>query len=222
MVARRILSVRLPFLFLVASTLVAPATSFAELPPVDVGARLGYAASFGDAASGVPMKALAIQSQVPVQVEALVRVWRDLAVGPYAAYGFGQVDGAALAGACEIAGVSCSGHAWRAGAEARWTFASLEAPLVPWVGAALGWEWSSVQGKDATGSSTVSVNGLEAGLQAGGDFAVARRVRVGPYMMVGLGRYGRGETTAGGSPVGEQATHGWLGLGVAGRFDVAP
>jgi hypothetical protein len=107
-------------------------------------------------------------------------------------------------------------------AKARWTFASLEAPLAPWVGAALGWEWSAVEGKDATGSSSVSVNGLEAGLQAGGDWRVARRVSVGPYMMVGLGRYRSGETAAGGGAIADPATHGWLGLGVTGRFDVTP
>jgi hypothetical protein len=45
-------------------------------------------------------------------------------------------------------------------------------------------------------------------------------------MMVGLGRYRNGESTAGGAtgggPIVGQATHGWLGLGVAGRFEVAP
>jgi hypothetical protein len=216
--------VRIPFL-LGALVLLAPAAGGAELPPADVGVRLGYATSFGDAATGVAMKALAVRWQAPVQLEASVRIWRDLAVGPYVSYGPGQVDGAALSGACQIAGVSCTGHVWRAGGQARWTFASVEAPLVPWVGAALGWEWSAVEGKDATGSSTLSVNGLEAGFQAGGDWRVARRVTLGPYMMVGLGRY-RGETTVGGAPGGgpiaDPATHGWLGLGLAGRFDVTP
>ena len=213
-------------LLLGALAALAPAAAAAELPPIDVGARLGIAASVGDAVSGASMRESAVKAQIPVQLEASVHPLRDLAVGPYLSYGAGVVGSAAFSGACELSGVACSGHAWRAGLQARLTLAR-ESPLLPWAGAALGWEWAEAEARDATGASTVALDGWDAALEAGGDIRVGRRLTVGPYLHAGLGRYQGREVKVGGATVAsgavaEAATHGWLGLGVAGRFDVAP
>jgi Autotransporter beta-domain len=217
---------RTPLLAGALAALLAPAAPRAATPPVTLGARIGYAAAAGDAAKGVEMRELTIASQVPVQLDATVRVWRDLEAGAYLSYGFGQADRRALFGACEAAGVSCSGRSWRLGAQAVWSFrGQLAAPVVPWAGLGLGWEWASIEGKDPTGTSTVSVNGLELALQAGAGYRVNAQLSVGPYLSLSLGRYRAGEVKVGGATLAsggvvDKTFHEWLGAGVAGRFDL--
>jgi hypothetical protein len=204
--------------------LLAPAAALA-LPTVELGARVGYAAAFGYAAEDVQMKEFTIASQIPIQLDAAVKLREELSVGLYGAYGPGKVDSAALFGACDVAGTSCSGHAWRIGVQGRWTFTSLRWALLPWVGAGLGWEWATLDAKDPTGSSTIGVNGGELSLQGGGDWRVAPSFAVGPYLQLGIGRYQRGEVKVDGADVGSgaisrKAFHGWFGAGVAGRFEL--
>jgi hypothetical protein len=125
-------------------------------------------------------------------------------------------------GFCGMRGVSCSGHTVRAGVQGRWSFTSV--PFVPWVGAGLGWEWATVEGKEPAGTSHLSANGLELTLQGGGDYRVTPRLAVGPYVQLGLGRFRSGDAEVSGARssggIADKAFHGWLGLGLAGRFDL--
>lgn len=217
---------RTPLLLAVLAVLAAlvPAAPRAAVPPLEVGARVGYASAFGDAARSTPMKDFTITSQVPLQLELSARLRPELAAGLYASYGLGRAGDAAIYGQCGARGASCSGRAIRAGAQGRWSFTGVQ-PFVPWAGAGLGWEWARVDASDPAGGSTVDVNGLELSLQGGGDYRVARRVTVGPYVELGLGRYRAGEVTVSGVSVASggishKALHGWLGLGVAGRFEL--
>jgi len=218
---------RTPFLAGALAALLVPAAPRAELPKLALGARLGYAAAAGDAAKGVPMKDFTIASQVPLQLDATARVWRELDAGAYVSYGFGQVDRRSIFGNCAAAEFSCSGHAWRLGAQAIYSFRglALPVPVVPWAGAALGWQWATVEGKAPIGASTVSLNGLELGLQAGASWRVSERLAVGPYLSLALGRYRAGEVTVAGSAssrggVVDKTFHEWLGAGVAGKLDL--
>lgn len=209
---------RTPLLLGAVAALLAPTAPRAEVP-VELGARVGFAAAFGDAAGQVRMKEASIASQVPFQLDASVRPRPDLAVGVYASYGPGQVNGAALSGACALPGVSCSGHAWRAGLQGRYVLSSVQSPVVPWVGAAVGWEWASVEGRDAAGSSRVELGGLDGALQAGGELRVGERLALGPYLQLGAGRYLRADARGSAAPAGgalaDRTFHGWLGVGVA-------
>ena len=205
------------------AALLAPAAARAEVP-VELGARVGFAAAFGDAAGQVRMKEATIASQVPLELDASVRLRSELTAGLYGSYGPGQVSGAALSGACALPGVSCSGHAWRAGVQARWVFSAVRPPMVPWVGASVGWEWAAVEGRDVAGSSRVDLSGLDAALQAGGALRVGERLAVGPYLQLGVGRYLRADARGGAAPssgaLAARAFHGWFGVGVAATFDL--
>lgn len=213
----------LPIAAVALCVALAPAAR-AAVPPLELGARAGYAVALGDAARDVGMRELTVASQVPLQLEVSARLWRDLSAGLYASYGFGRADDAALFGACGVPGVSCSGRVLRAGIQGRWSFPDVQ-PFVPWAGAGLGWEWARVEGKDVTGRSTIDLDGLDLSLQGGGDYRLTSRLAIGPYVQLGLGRYRRDRVTVGGTSAGSgsiahPAFHGWLGLGVAGRLDV--
>jgi hypothetical protein len=112
----------------------------------------------------------------------------------------------------------------RAGLQGRRSFEAL-GPFVPWAGAALGWEWASIEGRDVAGTSRAAANGWEASLEAGGEARVATRLSVGPYATLGVGRYvGRTQELRGAGATsgtaGGPAFHGWFGLGLAGRLDL--
>lgn len=209
---------------LAALAVLVPAAARAALPPLEVGARAGWATAFGDAAKDVGMDELAVGAQVPVQLEAGARLLPALAAGVYASYGVGRVSDAAIFGACGTPGVSCSGRDVRAGVQGRWAFTSVQ-PFVPWAGAGLGWEWAHAEGKDVGGTDSVDVNGFELSLQGGGDWRVTPRLSVGPWIQLAAGRYQSGKVAVAGTTVGSGAIthktfHGWLGLGVGGRFDL--
>lgn len=209
----------------VAAVVATAPAAAAALPPLEVGARVGWATALGDAAKDTPMKDFTITSQVPVQLDAWVRLRPALAAGLYASYGVGFAPDTSMFGFCGASGASCSGRAVRAGLQGRWSFGSARR-FVPWAGAGLGWEWATVEGKDAAGTSHVSANGLDVTLQGGGDWRVGPRLAVGPYVQLGIGRYRSGEaqisgTTSSGG-VADKTFHGWLGLGIAGRFELSP
>jgi outer membrane autotransporter protein len=214
---------RTPLLLAAVLAALVPAASRAALPPLEVGARLGWASAFGDAAKDTSMKDFTITSQLPLQLELSARLRPALAAGVYASYGFGSAKDTAMFGFCGVAGVKCSGHAVRAGVQGRWSFTSVQ-PLVPWVGAGLGWEWATVEGKEPSGTSHLSANGLDLSLQGGGDYRVTPRLALGPYVQLAIGRYGSGDAQVSGATssggIANKAFHGWFGLGVAGRFDL--
>ncbi|HEX9244455.1 MAG TPA: hypothetical protein VF875_18605 [Anaeromyxobacter sp.] len=196
---------RLPRAGLLAALFVA---SPARAEPV-LALRLAVAPGLGSAAGNLPMSD-AVPLQFPLQLDAL---WREgrLAGGLYGSWGPGQ------AGGC--GGLRCSATVWRVGAEATWAF---DAPgLEPWAGLAVGWEWARASTMDG-GTITTTFGGPEVAAQGGVEWRLLRWLALGPYALLGVGRYGSyGVETPAGSASGEiadRAFHYWLHFGVRGTF----
>lgn len=203
---------------LLISSLVAllvPAASHAQ---VDLGLRIGFAPAMGDAAKDSPMSD-GIKSQVPVQLDALYRLNKDVGLGAYFSYGFGQV-----ASACKEGGVTCSANVIRVGLEGTYTLSQVQFALVPWVGAGLGWERGAIKEELGGQKQDTSFTGYELNLQAGGDYKVNDQFVLGPYLMLNFARYGNFDTSgalgsASGS-IDNKAMHEWFGFGVRGKFSL--
>jgi hypothetical protein len=199
---------------LALAALLLPAASRAQ-PTVAL--RLAYAPAVGDLARGVPMSD-ALTSQIPVQLDALWRVGRASA-GAYASWGLGQPDGEACSG-----GASCSASVVRAGVQGQWSLEPLgEMRIAPWLGLGLGWEWA-FQRRERLGSRTsFTWSGAEVAVQGGADWPLADRFGVGPFVLVGGGRYAREAVStsveSGSAAIDSKAVHLWIHLGVRGRVD---
>ncbi len=182
---------------------------------VEVGLRLAWAPALGSAAEFVPMSE-AIQWQVPVQADVLWSSER-FAAGVYASWGPGGFSGQACAD-----GASCSAQAIRAGTQLHWRFSRWSFGAAPWLGGGLGWEWAS-QRRERLGAATItSWNGPELSAQGGAEWRVWRQLGVGPFVLLGLGRYERvsvetSQDLASGD-VSNHAVHAWIHLGVRGTF----
>jgi hypothetical protein len=191
----------------VATALAAVAPARAE--PV-LALRLAFAPAVGSAAGNLPMSD-AVGLQVPVQVDAL---WREgpIAAGLYGSWGPGHAEN------CPP-GERCSATVWRTGAEG--TFAFERAGVTPWVGLAAGWEWARASSTDG-GTFTSTFAGPELAVQGGADWRLLRWLALGPYALVGAGRYlSYGVETPAGSAsasIRDRAFHGWIHLGVRGTF----
>jgi hypothetical protein len=192
-----------------ALLLALAAASPARAEPV-LALRLGFAPALGSAAGNLPMSD-AVTLQVPVQLDAL---WREgrLSGGVYGSWGPGQ------AGSC-TAGERCSATVWRTGAEGTYTFDT--DGVKPWAGLAVGWEWARASSTDG-GTITSTFSGPELAVQGGADWRLLPWLALGPYALVGVGRYlSYGVETPAGSasaPVRDRAFHAWIHLGVRGTF----
>jgi hypothetical protein len=216
-------------LVLVAAALAtAPATPQAQL---SLGLRVAYAPAAGsafggfrDADTGSAMRfSLDLKSQVPVQLDVLYRLLPDLAAGAYASYGFGQVAPDALDGAC-MAGspFECSATVVRAGLQVLYTLSRTAAPVVPWVGAGAGWEWTTLEASRAGRTLRARMDGLELlDLQLGVDYRATPRIGVGPYVGYSFGWYRVARVgDLKGLEVSERALHSWISLGLRGQLDL--
>jgi hypothetical protein len=222
-------------LLLAVLTLAVPSVSHAQL---QLGGRLGYAAAMGNAlehartGEKIGMKDYSLKSQVPLQLDVGFKVSPEISLGGYLGYGFGQVDDAYLQKAFgrQICGadagdgkIACTGSAWRIGVQGFYTFATANAPLVPWIGLSLGRESATAEAKDSTGGVTVKLTGYELGLQLGGDYRVADGFVFGPYVGLSFGKFSDAEITVTGSSstsqsIDKTAWHQWLGFGLRGMF----
>jgi hypothetical protein len=192
--------------------LLVPMTSQAQ---VSLGLRVGYAPAMGDAAKDAPLKD-AIKSQIPIQLDALYKVTKDIGVGGYFSYGFGQI-GTAVKDVCDADGISCSVSSMRLGIQGAYTFNQVKAPLVPWAAVGLGYEWMTLKGSAGGVSADATTTGFEfLNLQVGGDYAVTPQFAVGPYVQFSVGQYSKVESES----ITEKGMHEWLGFGVRGKFDL--
>ena len=189
----------------------------AALARPTLGLRLAWAPAAGSAAEHVPMTEV-IASAFPVQADALWR-WDRLAAGAYASWAPGLVG----AGTCTD-GASCSASAIRAGAQATWAFDPWSFGAKPWVGGGRGWEWASQRRERLGAVTTTRWNGPELAAQGGAAWRVGARFAIGPFALVGLGRYaGLSVETTQGSASGaieHRAVHAWIHLGVCGTVDL--
>jgi hypothetical protein len=180
-------------------------------------ARLAFAPAVGSVAKHMPMGD-ALEAQVPLQLDAL---WREgpISAGAYASFALGRVDAPTCAD-----GAACSGSAVRVGAQGSWTFpASLRWPTA-WVGAGLGWEWTSWRRERLGSETTWGYGGPEAFVETGAEWPLGERFALGPYALVALGRYADAslETSvaSASTEIGKRAFHGWVHLGVRCRVDL--
>jgi len=213
---------RLGFIGAVIAALLLPATGRAQ---VTLGARVGYGFGFGDVGGSLAMGDW-VNGQVPLQVDALYRVNPRLALGLYYSYGFAQVDGDA-AGACDVPGADCTATVKRVGVQGTYAFAPRRR-ITPWAGANVGYEWNAIESSDPSQqpseTSRTTFKGWEyLGLQGGADLQLGAKVAAGPFLAVSISRYGEGETPGssvdGSESIDEKKLHGWLTLGLRGRFD---
>lgn len=212
-----------------AALAVAPVAAQAQLT---VGLRVAYAPAVGHAYGGfkdvdtgqsVPAS-MDLAWQIPVQLDVLVRFLPHLAAGPYVSYGFAKAADRAVDGACMSgSSFSCSVRVVRAGLQVVYTFGPGATPLVPWIGAGAGWEWTTLQLTGPTRPFSIDLNGVElANLQLGADYRATRWLGVGPYVGYSLGRYrapGNADLLKGLEPT-KSAVHGWLSVGVRGTLDL--
>ncbi len=204
---------------------VLPAAPAAAGP--SVGLRLGWASAVGSAAARLPISEEVVW-QVPIQAEVLWRApWgapaplAGLSLGLYGSY---APPGLAGAGSAPCAGASCSAQAIRAGAQALWTFAPWVLDANPWVGAGAGWEWASHRRERLGATTTTRWNGPELSIQGGAAWRLGRALALGPYALVGFGRYRdvgiETPVESASASIGARAVHAWIHAGVRGTFDV--
>jgi hypothetical protein len=189
------------------AALAGPAVARAE---PSLALRLGVAPAFGSASGNLPVSH-AVPLQFPVQLDAL---WRfgPIAAGLYGSWGPAQAGGCAT-------GESCSASVWRAGAQGTWTFAASR--IEPWAGLSAGWEWATLD-RQHGGAITDTWSGLELAAQGGVEWPLLRWLALGPYALLGGGRYSQYsvETGAGSAAarISDPSVHLWLQIGVRGRL----
>jgi hypothetical protein len=165
-------------------------------------------------------------------------VWVDLGyalsgaatVGAYAQVGVGGA-GDSCVGDCDWSDI-------RVGAEAEWRFLP-GAPVDPWLGVGLGWEWLSfrqlvsVEVPDdmgnmvtATGRVAERFGGPELMLHGGIDFQVEDALRIGPYASATVSQYltdsfsctPPSELCPSDGSIDGSALHSWIGVGLRGAY----
>jgi hypothetical protein len=210
---------------LMLGSLVALLSPVASQAQFTLGLRLGYAPAMGDAAKNEKMSD-GVKAQIPIQADALYRVNKDVAVGAYFGYGFGQTG--SLEGLCDIGGIDCSSKVMRVGVQGTYTFNQVQAPLVPWAGVGFGYELGSMEVSGGGEKATFDYSGFEfLNLQVGGDYRVNEQFSVGPYLQFSLAQYSKAKIENSVDPtfnsdgsIEEKAMHQWLGFGVRGKFDL--
>jgi outer membrane protein len=205
--------------------------SISEDQPADsgfsFGLRIGYGIPLGDAAEGSSLSD-SISGSLPFILDAGYRGLgiRNLYLGLFGTWGPAFLGDRSCP---STAGVSCSGSILRFGANARWHFMPLE-KLDPYVGLGFGYEIVNFSAEAAGRSVDFSFKGFEfLELQAGLDYKVVPRLRVGPFANFALGQYSSGDfaipNAAGGTTqfsgdIDKTALHQWLILGIRGQFDL--
>lgn len=217
---------RLALLGAVIATLVSPAAARAQFT---LGARAGYAFGWGSV-GGALSTGDWLKSQVPLQVDGLYRVNPRLALGAYFSYGFAQTGGDA-SDVCGLPGTDCSASVRRFGVQGTFSL-DPHGRIEPWLGANIGYEWSTLEDTDPTGTVKTEFKGWEyLGLQGGADWRLGASVAVGPFLHASIGRYGEGDLSGSSSIVGERfgtsggslddkKLHGWITIGARVRFDL--
>lgn len=168
--------------------------------------------------------------RAPVWVDLGYALSGAVTIGVYAQAGVGGVGDSCI-GDCDWSDI-------RAGAQAEWRFLP-GAPVNPWLGVGLGWEWLSfrqlISGMvpdemgnlvTATGRVSEKFGGPELMLHGGVDFQVEDALRVGPYASATVGQYltdsfectpPNGLCPPDGSIDGS-ALHSWVSVGLRGAY----
>jgi hypothetical protein len=168
--------------------LLASSAQAAEAPLFELGLRAGYAAAGN---SGLAFQE-SFDYFVPAWLDIGVRVTPRLFVGAFGSYFIGRSK-------CPFTQV-CSGNDVRAGIEAQ-IDASLNERAFPWLGLGAGYEWVHANLRlpsFGTPPLTIDGDGWEfVNIQAGLDFAVGGKLRIGPFMTVTMGKFSNQSAGAG-------------------------
>jgi hypothetical protein len=193
----------------------------AEGPALELGVRTGLMLALGDDFRGL---GVATSSKypgfVPLELDVGVRFASGLVLGAYLQYGAGLVKTCAT-------GATCSAHLIRFGADALFHVRP-RAPVDPWVGIGIGYDIAALaQAPAGQPETTTTLRGLELfHLQGGVDFLAAPSLRVGPFLMLALGRYTVATASQGGADftadIQNQSLHELLTFGVRSAFEVIP
>jgi len=199
-----------------------------ETAAFEFGARTGYAVPLGaaEANEGDNIDTLA-QGQVPIWLDAGVRLARDYFVGVDASYGVG-VLAPFLRSTCDTDAAygtktHCSARDVRLGLEFIY-HPRVRSAFEPWLGAGLGWEWLSVTDsanfQGANPSVTRDYDGPELFLLQGGvDYMLRRGLGVGLFVAVSADMYRSASLSCadtcntfavGSRKVDGSTTHEWL------------
>jgi hypothetical protein len=185
-----------------------------DLPPklagFLLGVRLGLAIPLGKMASGntwpishwVPLN-------VPIQLDFGGRLGSGLGIGGYFQF--------APHATANCPSGNCYALSFRVGLQAEFRFLNEEGPMMPWVGAALGWEWLKAWEEAHLFGGEYLLSGPELVLQGGVDFRLGRRWALGPYLAVHVSQYywsGSTLSSSGPLPSSDFTTHAWIILGV--------
>ncbi|WP_242341196.1 MULTISPECIES: outer membrane beta-barrel protein [unclassified Anaeromyxobacter] len=211
------------------AALLLPAAASAQ---VSLGARLGFAPAMGNVGGDAGGSSVDLsdftKSQIPLQLDLMVRVTPQLALGGYASYGWSKgtldLDGTNQ-NVCDLDGVDCSGGVLRLGVQATYAF-STTGQFQPWAGVGTGWERNRVKAEGGGEELEFTFSGWEVlNLQLGGDYFASPRFAVGPYLMLSIGRYGEMKYSdslgnSASADITDKDAHEWVQFGVRGRFDL--
>lgn len=205
-----------------AGALLAPGVASAQLT---LGARAGVALPFGELEEGAPAKDVFARTY-PIEATVGWRLTPALEAGVQATWAPAS-EGEAWTLACAMTGRDCGAHLWRLAA--RGEYAGRAAELRPFAAVTLGWEWEVERWELQSDSwGRTARNGWLAGLEAGADLPLARKVDLGAFIGLSFGQYRwwseRGELA--GYPlddagtVGGASIHGWVSIGLRGRLSL--
>jgi hypothetical protein len=125
--------------------------------------------------------------QLDLELEGLVRLSQNLALGLYLDLGFGD-PARETRDACHAAGISCDAHRTRFGLLLRQTFLPT-AHVAPWLSVGTGFEWAEIT-EDYYGDEQFSYSGWEmVRLQVGIDIRSSPSIGFGLFGGAALGRY---------------------------------
>lgn len=216
---------RAPATILAFLMVVFPATlARAQGAPVpdrgaEVAVRTGLALPFGDLVEGASLDRYT-SSAIPLVVEAGIRLDANLFLGGRFGYSFANVKSAACP-----ANLSCDGSIVTLGLEGIYRFIP-EQSFAPWVGAGLGYEWTSFDGSSQNLDVGSKWSGFQALLMAGGDLRINRQLVLGPALEASFGRFDTASThmrlgnlnTSNETDITDTAWHTWITLGIRGAW----
>jgi hypothetical protein len=210
----------------IALTLIATAARAQGDPErgPEVALRTGLMLPFGDLAGGNngassgPLDNYASKA-LPFVLEGGYRLDSSLFFGLRFQYAIPDLKGNCTGAA------SCDGSIVTLGVEGTYRLMP-GATFNPWVGAGIGYEWTSVSwsGGLLGNGGGVSVSGIQPLLQVGGDIYVAPKFFLGPFVESAFGRFDSAEVRTGGftaeGDINDERWHMWLTIGVRGAFDI--
>jgi len=216
-------------LVLLLAALAVPAAAFAQAPyyyppqrrdqGLNLGARIGYGAPWGDLSSDVGSVGSFVPGKIPIWLELGYRLNRVFSINLY-----GELSPAWVDSTYCVPGFECGASNFRLGVDMQFHLGAHQ-PVDPWFGVGIGLEWLNARYFD--GANGASAHETWSGwefplLEAGLDLAASPNFSIGPYVSLSIGQYTQytldelGTSTSYG--IGSPAYHGWLQIGVKGTF----